>query len=117
MSDARPVRGMVFVGAGTYVGEPDDLWIHKNAYDALVAKHAEEEAAWRANHDSLVASIRELEREKEAARGLQQGTAEIAKTYKSRYRHLVELLRRDGYWAALMTDEEIDAQVDEDMRK
>jgi hypothetical protein len=86
-------------------------------YDALKAKHAEEELAWRANHDSLVARINELEREKEAARGLQQGTAEIAKTYKSRYRHLVEVLRRDGYGAALMTDTEIDAQVDEDMRK
>jgi hypothetical protein len=39
MSDVmRPVRGMIFVGAGIYVGEPDDLWMHKNAYDVLAAR-------------------------------------------------------------------------------
>lgn len=30
----------------------------------------------------------------------------------ARYRHVIEILRRDGYWAALMEDDEIDAQVD-----
>lgn len=30
----------------------------------------------------------------------------------ARYRHVIEILRRDGYWAALMDDAEIDAQVD-----
>ena len=44
MSDPRPVRGMIFVGAGTYVGDANDLWIHKNAYDALAARVAELEA-------------------------------------------------------------------------
>jgi len=36
-------------------------------------------------------------------------------TLQSRYRHVVEVLRKNGFWAALLTDAEIDAQVDEDI--
>lgn len=33
-------------------------------------------------------------------------------TARRRYRHVIGILRRDGYWAAFMEDSEIDAQVD-----
>lgn len=60
MSDPRPVRGMIFVGAGTYVGEPDDLWIHKNAYDALAARVAAADHALRVERAKFDSAIKHL---------------------------------------------------------
>lgn len=37
---------------------------------------------------------------------------ERVKTAEQRTLHLVNVLRRDGYWAALMTDEEVIAALD-----
>lgn len=35
----------------------------------------------------------------------------------ARYRHVLSVMRRDGYWSAVMTDAEVDAQVDEDIAR
>lgn len=35
----------------------------------------------------------------------------------TRYRHVLNVMRRDGYWSGLMTDAEVDAQVDEDIAR
>ncbi len=35
----------------------------------------------------------------------------------ARYRHVLSVMRRDGYWSAVMPDAEVDAQVDEDIAR